>query len=204
MRDGRADVLGENGIIMEYYGAMVDILLNNQYYAKTLFLVVFSLVVLLLIHSTAVLLLYSKDAVKMFKEMSRIPLFGKRIFIFCVGFVAPYSVSTSPRIEKLTYDGAAITCKQHRYIENPFRSIHLAALVNLGELAVAIPVISNLNRFKARAIPISVSSKFTKKSTGLITVVSDVRNLSSLLSEKKGKDSFEYEAVAQIINSKPE
>ena len=42
--------------------------------------------------------------------------------------------SIRPIVENLDYTGATVRIKQRRAIENPFNSIHLAALVNFGEL----------------------------------------------------------------------
>lgn len=42
--------------------------------------------------------------------------------------------SIGARVKSLDYTGSTVILKQHKAIQNPFRSIHLAALINAGEL----------------------------------------------------------------------
>lgn len=39
-----------------------------------------------------------------------------------------------PYVSNVDYTGATVHIKQRRNIENPFNSVHLAALINFGEL----------------------------------------------------------------------
>jgi len=111
-----------------------------------------------------------KDAVATFEKFSKYP-YGKTLYSWAIGFISPYSGSISPIIENLTYSSTKVIVNETRALRNPFGSIHAAALVNLGELACGIVVLSALTQKNKRGIPTGLKATYIKKARGKITAV---------------------------------
>jgi hypothetical protein len=81
--------------------------------------------------------------------LSQIPWLGTRLFTFVFSFFSPYTGSIPLLFSEITTLGltkASLT--QSRAIENPFGSIHLAALVNAGEACGGVAVVAMLEAGK--------------------------------------------------------
>ena len=110
-----------------------------------------------------------------------------------VGFVTPYtSTLNNYRVEKLDYESSKTYLKETRSIQNPFKSVHLAALINFGEFTTLTSIVSSLERDGKRGIPIEVKGKFFKKARGLLTGTSE--NI------KIPENAKEYVGITNIRN----
>lgn len=111
----------------------------------------------------------NKTLESQWKILSSVPFVGKWIFSTMVGLVSPYSGSIRPSIQHVSDTKAVIKMSERRSLRNPFNSLHLAALINLGELTTAMCIVHQCRNSKQRAIPVEVSAKFHSKARGVMT-----------------------------------
>ncbi len=117
-----------------------------------------------------------------------IPIVGRFFFQELIGFFAPYTATCSPHIEEFSIGTVRASIIQRRGLENPFKSIHAAALVNLAEFTSGIAIYSLLQeRKKARGIPVAININYYTKARGKITAESKVS-----LPEKTGKNREDF------------
>ncbi len=92
--------------------------------------------------------------------------FSQLLFLF-----SPYSASVEPLFEVGKAGHIRASIWQWRGLQNPFASVHAAALTNIGELVAFGAVLSlvEARRGKNRAIPTSIRTKFLKKACGRLT-----------------------------------
>lgn len=86
------------------------------------------------------------------------------------------------------------SCKETRSIRNPFKSIHAAALINMGEAVGGFAVLTALeqNSPKTKGIPTKLEGEFRKKARGSIVATCDV---SSSLGDSKSINSIKNPLV---------
>ena len=117
---------------------------------------------------------------------------GKRLFSFLLGRMAPYSGSISPRVEELAPGRCVVTMHDRGKLRNHLNSIHAVALMNLGELASGLAVISSIPP-DARGILAGLSIEYLKKGRGTLRAVCECQVPES--SERR-----EYEVAAEILD----
>ena len=117
---------------------------------------------------------------------------GKRLFSFLLGRMAPYSGSISPRVEELSIGRCVVTMHDRGKLRNHLNSIHAVALMNLGELASGLAVISAIPP-DARGILAGLSIEYLKKGRGTLRAVCECPVPES--SERR-----EYEVAAEIMD----
>jgi acyl-coenzyme A thioesterase PaaI-like protein len=101
---------------------------------------------------------------------------------------APYTASCSPHLEEFSIGNTKASIVQRRGLENPFNSIHAAALVNLAEFTSGIALYSLLQQIKgARGIPVAIRIEYFSKARGKITAISNVS-----LPNKQGKTREDF------------
>ncbi len=130
--------------------------------------------------------------VKWWKKLQSFPA-GDRLFSFALGRIAPYSGSISPRIEALSPGHARVTIKDRRKVRNHLKSIHAIALINLGEIASGLAVLSAIPD-TMRGILLGLEAEYVKKARGKLTATAKF-NLPSEIN-----DNSTVKVTAELIN----
>jgi acyl-coenzyme A thioesterase PaaI-like protein len=121
---------------------------------------------------------------------------GPFIFNKYLGYLIPYSGSISARVIELSSGSSRIELRERRAVRNHLGSVHAVALMNLGELASGLALITSIPQ-DARAILVKYSINFIKKARGTLTAQSRCDRILSA-------DPRDIELGAEIRNEQGE
>jgi acyl-coenzyme A thioesterase PaaI-like protein len=110
----------------------------------------------------------SRSILKIYNYWSRLAWFGRWIFSWLVTFTAPYTGTLPLRVESLSTAKCVTVLYDWFWIRNPFKSIHAAALTNMGEATMGFVAIAWGEENKCRVIPIKLEVHFLRKARGTL------------------------------------
>ncbi len=127
--------------------------------------------------------------INLWRRLSPIPG-GAWLFSKIFGFMVPYSGSISATVKQLSPGYARIELRDHRKIRNHLNCIHAIALLNLGELATGMALLTGLHA-NNRGIITSLSMSYFKKARGRLIAIAETK-------QPDVKSEIDHEVVAEI------
>jgi len=130
------------------------------------------------------------QVLKWWSRLSPLPA-GATMFSLALGLIAPYSATIGARVEDIRPGYARVSVRDRRRLRNHLQSVHAIALVNLGELATGLAVLSTIST-DMRGILVDIHADYLKKARGKLTATAEFELPEPLL------DNTSCEVEAQL------
>ncbi|MCP4186277.1 MAG: DUF4442 domain-containing protein [Gammaproteobacteria bacterium] len=105
--------------------------------------------------------------IKWWQRLQPFPV-GDRIFSYFLGRYTPYSGTISAHVVALSPGKAQVSIRDRHKVRNHLKSIHAIALINLGEIATGLAVLSTIPN-NMRGIVLGLEAEYLKKARGKLT-----------------------------------
>ncbi len=132
------------------------------------------------------------NILKWWQRLSSLPG-GARLFSMFLGWMAPYSGTIGALVEELEPGRVRVALRDRRKVRNHLKSIHAIALINLGEIATGLAVLSSLSD-NMRGIVLGLQAEYVKKARGKLVAQA------SLDLPEGFEDNTDFEISAEIID----
>jgi acyl-coenzyme A thioesterase PaaI-like protein len=129
-------------------------------------------------------------------RLSRLPA-GRKIFSLGLGWITPYSGSIGALVEDIKPGYARVSLRDRRRVRNHLHSIHAVALLNLGEIATGLAVLSAIPA-NMRGIVLDLNASYIKKARGTLIASAEFQLPHTL------QDNTACEVEAQLKDSSGE
>lgn len=130
--------------------------------------------------------------VEWWEKLQKIPA-GGWLFSFFLGRYAPYSGTISARVEALSGGYARVSIRDRHKLRNHLKSIHAIALINLGEIATGLAVLSSIPD-NMRGIVLGLEAEYVKKARGKLVATAHFQLPTEI------DDSTPVKVLAELID----
>ncbi|MCP4431876.1 MAG: DUF4442 domain-containing protein, partial [Gammaproteobacteria bacterium] len=107
---------------------------------------------------------HSNTIMRWWNKLQRFPA-GGWLFSYFLGKYAPYSGTISARVVALSPGHACVSINDKHKLRNHLKSIHAIALINLGEIATGLAVLTTIPG-NMRGIVLGLEAEYIKKARG--------------------------------------